>query len=111
MSYQLEKLEADTGRIVDNESQIDCRCWGVQRAQACEHNFMEETNIVHESWLECRDNQAAITISYDSSYARRAKHIVLFFLAIQDTVNRRVIVLTFCASNENAAEILTKALL
>lgn len=53
------------------------------------HKLMEEPNIVHRSSSEYAENEAVLTISHDSSYTGRAKHIEFCFLAIQDMVHRR----------------------
>lgn len=61
--------------------------------------------------LSICDNQAVIKISYTAGYLGKAKHIELRFLAIHHVVNRWEDKLKYSASQENLADLLTKALL
>lgn len=73
--------------------------------------FEESSNIVYAPWLVYCDNQAVIQVGHDSGYTGRAKHIELRYLAIQDVLHSRNIELKYCASDDNLADIFTKALL
>lgn len=72
---------------------------------------MEESNIVHQFWLEYCDNQENIQISWGRGYIGQEKYIKLSFLAIKEIVNRGHIVQICFLSNKNTSKILKNALL
>lgn len=62
-------------------------------------------------WIVLRDNQDIIQVAQEIGDPGQAEHIELRFFAIQEVVNRDGIMSKYCSPEENAADILTKALL
>eukprot|EP00253_Pinus_taeda_P017527 PITA_17527 len=58
----------------------------------------------------CCDNSSAITLSKNSVFHKRTKHIDTRFHYIRELVNNRKIVLQHCSTQEQVADILTKPL-
>jgi hypothetical protein len=59
--------------------------------------------------LHC-DNQAAIKLAQDDNYHARTKHIDIRYHFIRDVVERKLIALEYCPTEDMTADILTKAL-
>jgi len=56
------------------------------------------------------DNQAAIKLMIDDNYHSRTKHIDIHYHFIRQTVNDGTITLTYCPTDDMAADALTKPL-
>ena len=59
--------------------------------------------------LNC-DNQAAIALSKDNKFHARTKHISIRYHFIREAVENDQIALQYVPSNENVADVFTKAL-
>lgn len=71
-------------------------------------NLLEETQNAEEPWKRFIDNQKWIEIAHGTGYNGQEKHIVLWYIAIQDVFDRRTIDLEYCCSDENDADVMTK---
>ena len=56
------------------------------------------------------DNQAAICMANNSADSARTKHIDVRFHFVRDAVLREEIVLSYCPTDQNTADVLTKPL-
>ena len=56
------------------------------------------------------DNQAAIAFSHDNQFHARSKHIDLRHHFIRERIQANEIVVSYCASADNCADMLTKGL-
>lgn len=56
------------------------------------------------------DNKAAITFSHDDQFHARSKHILIRYHITRERIEERVIDLIYVKSEENCADIFTKAL-
>ena len=56
------------------------------------------------------DNQAAIFMANNSADSSRTKHIDVRFHFVRDAVLREEIVLTYCPTDQNTADVFTKPL-
>lgn len=56
------------------------------------------------------DNQSAITFAHDSQFHARSKHIDIRHHFIRERITSGEIAVSFCASEDNCADMLTKAL-
>ena len=56
------------------------------------------------------DNQGAMSITKDSKYHTRTKHIDIYYYFIQDLVKEETIISRYVRSKENVTDILIKAL-
>ena len=58
----------------------------------------------------CCDNLSAITITRDATYHARTKHINIYYHYIREKVASNEASLTYIASKDNIADIMTKAI-
>lgn len=56
------------------------------------------------------DNQSAIKLMESNENSKRSKHIDIKYHFIKDLISKRVIIVKYVSTNENVADILTKAL-
>lgn len=75
--------------------------------------FLSELNIGFDLSVATTlnmDNQAAISFSKDHNLSNRTKHIDVRYHFIRDHIQKRAIAPTFCPTDSNLADLLTKAL-
>nr|KYP56954.1 Retrovirus-related Pol polyprotein from transposon TNT 1-94 [Cajanus cajan] len=81
-----------------------CQCIWIQRI--LEHLSSAEKEATE---ILC-DNSSTIQLSKNPVFHGRSKHIAVRFHFLRDLVNDKVVRLTYCCSNEQVANIMTKAL-
>jgi len=81
-----------------------CQCIWIQRI--LEHLGSAEKEATE---ILC-DNSSTIQLSKNPVFHGRSKHIAVRFHFLRDLVNDQVVRLTYCCSNEQVADIMTKAL-
>ena len=81
-----------------------CQCISIQRI--LEHLGSAEKEATK---ILC-DNSSTIQLSNNPVFHERSKYIAVRFHFLRDLVNDQVVRLTYCCSNEQVADIMTKAL-
>ena len=81
-----------------------CQCIWLRKI--LKHIGLEEKK---ETGILC-DNSYAIQLSKNTVFHGRNKHIAMRFHFLRDLVNDQIVRLTYCSSNEQVADIVTKPL-
>ena len=76
------------------------------------HTLLQELGFKLESPTTLNtDNQSAIQFAKNSGFHARSKHIDIQYHFIQEKIISNEVIIPYCASEDNLADMLTKALL